>query len=394
MKVARLTEGCLQNKKGHFKSVHYRTKFSQNLYDQEDLFIIRSYDSWLVRLLKRKKSVIQSKSEEYQSVKYNNIWVPFTVIDYILVQYLKFIPIVKIIFLNIHIPKFKKYDVVITHSSETGRLALKLNSRYRIPFVSFFHGSDIHTIPFNNNNNFRLVKRILQISSSSIFVSNKLMEDSKKINSSADIKRFVIYNGVSSDFYKYSSECRKDLRRRFNPESKKIVAFVGNLVPVKNINILPVMFESIKNKYNGAIEFWIVGSGNLLYKLKIDSAAKNLDVKYFGSVDPSEMPDIMNMIDLLVIPSVNEGLPNVALEAIMSGVMVIGSDVGGISEAIGKENTFILDDDFVELISAKASRLLINPSSYISSFEKNNFSWIKASESEFGIISKIVMNIN
>jgi len=74
------------------------------------------------------------------------------------------------------------------------------------------------------------------------------------------------------------------------------------------------------------------------------------------------MPELINCMDLIVLPSKNEGLPSVALESLACGVPMIGSDVGGISEAIGIENVVPLDADFVDNFSKLAVKRLTEPS--------------------------------
>ena len=61
-------------------------------------------------------------------------------------------------------------------------------------------------------------------------------------------------------------------------------------------------------------------------------------ISFFGNQPSSVMPDIMNCIDVLVLPSLNEGLPLVCAEALSCGAAVVGSDVGGIAEVIGSDN--------------------------------------------------------
>ena len=70
------------------------------------------------------------------------------------------------------------------------------------------------------------------------------------------------------------------------------------------------------------------------------------------------MPALMNCVDVLVLPSFNEGLPLVCAEALRCGANVVGSDVGGIAEVIGKDNVVPLGDDFVPQIARKIVAML------------------------------------
>ena len=69
-------------------------------------------------------------------------------------------------------------------------------------------------------------------------------------------------------------------------------------------------------------------------------------IRFFGNQPSSAMPDIMNCIDVLVLPSLNEGLPLVCAEALNCGAAVVGSDVGGIAEIIGQDYVVPLGDSF------------------------------------------------
>lgn len=88
------------------------------------------------------------------------------------------------------------------------------------------------------------------------------------------------------------------------------------------------------------------------------------------------MPDIFNCMDLLLLPSLNEGLPRVALEAQAFGVHVIGSNRGGIPEAIEHNNSFDLNDDFVSAVTAKVCEILTG--NQIAPELPNKFSWDNA----------------
>ena len=91
------------------------------------------------------------------------------------------------------------------------------------------------------------------------------------------------------------------------------------------------------------------------------------------------MPGIMNCIDVLVLPSLNEGLPLVCAEALRCGANVVGSDVGGIAEVIGRGNVVPLGEGFEKNMAEKIVHMLLDkPSQPLPSY----ISWEKTSEIE------------
>ena len=179
-------------------------------------------------------------------------------------------------------------------------------------------------------------------------MSRALLESSSYI--CADACKRVLYNGVSEVFVRFPEQDRLSLRARFGvDDNSKVVAFVGNLVAVKNVTVLRPLFRAIRAGYDGALQFWIVGDGKLHDKVVPAMLADDMiDVRFWGNVPSGQMPSLMNCIDLLVLPSLNEGLPLVTVEALKCGAAVVGSDAGGIPEVIGHDCTVPLGPSFVE----------------------------------------------
>lgn len=81
-------------------------------------------------------------------------------------------------------------------------------------------------------------------------------------------------------------------------------------------------------------------------------------ISFLGNVEAEDMPALMNCVDVLVLPSLNEGLPLVCAEALKCGANVVGSDVGGIAEVIGHQNVVPHGPDFVSQFAQKVVSML------------------------------------
>ena len=86
--------------------------------------------------------------------------------------------------------------------------------------------------------------------------------------------------------------------------------------------------------------------------------AKGVKCHFTGKVPPEEIPDLLNCVDLLVLPSSLEGLPLVVIEALSCGAHVVATNVIGTAEAVGLENAIDLGENFVDRFTTRAIQLL------------------------------------
>ena len=111
-----------------------------------------------------------------------------------------------------------------------------------------------------------------------------------------------------------------------------VVLFVGRLAAQKNI---PLLFEAL-TRFDAASRpvLLLAGSGPLRAELEAKAAEAGLgaDAVFIG--DRSDIGDVMQATDLVVLPSHDEGMSNVVLEAMAAGCAVVASDVGGNPEVI------------------------------------------------------------
>lgn len=280
---------------------------------------------------------------------------------------------------------FKNYDAIIAHSNDAAIIADNVKQKYGIPYFVTWHGSDIHSRPFIDE--FAITKTISAIENANcnFFVSNSLLRESDKLTLKGE--KVVIYNGINSCFYKYDNAKLEDLKSKYNPQNKKIVTFVGNFLPIKNADLLPDIFLKISKEYKDRIEFWIIGDGPL--KIEIQHKIENykLDCVLWGRKTPSEISDFLNLTDVFILPSKNEGLPLVILESLACGANAVGSNVGGIIELLGKDFCVDISETFVDDFADKVVSVLETP---ITQPYPGNCTWTKIVQKEYEIYKKVL----
>lgn len=393
IKLAIFSCGDLSNMKGVMNYVHEKAHRLMGIDELScDVFVIQSvqsrFFSFLVNGCKPsvffRKKKIKDTTTIFDNVVYHNLWHTYTLWDNIINTKVLKRP-QGFFFSRRCANRLKHYDIIATHDISCHFIAEKLHKTHGIPYVATWHGSDINLADKNGQRHLYYVQHAIEMASCNLFVSKALLDASKRITNKG--RKEVIYTGPSAIFVKYPQDKKLELRTKYHVENKKVVAFVGNLFPIKNVMVLPDIFNRVDELSNEPVEFWVVGDGKLEGCLKDSLVKTKVSFKMLGKKRPAEMPEIMNIIDVLVLPSLNEGLPLVTLEAMKCGAHVVGSDVGGISEAIGKENVFKLEDCFVENISKRIAYYLNNESSVSYPIA---FSWDMAIEKETSIYKQIL----
>ena len=380
-RVAVIFESSPFDRKGLFNAVHNRVKGIIDSGNCEvDVYCIQSVDNAFTSKVRHRVQVPIVKCVDIEGVHYNMLWYRFSILDSILFDHMAMRPLFFRRFMKKTIEVLSGYDVILAHSFVGGLIAKEVSSAYGTQYFVTWHGSDVHTHPFNNSLQLKETRAIMKNATCNFFVSRALMTTSFSISDDESIRREVIYNGVSADFYKYDADQRCRLRAKYGVEDVRVVAFAGNLCKVKNVRTLIPIFERLSMVYKGEVQYWIIGDGKLRSEVEVDIRQSGLqNVRMWGNVSPEVMPELMNCMDVLILPSLNEGLSLVCLEAINCGVNVVGSDVGGTAEIVGKDNVVSLGDGFVDGMAEKISHLLVCPTAQVVPSE---MSWTAAALKE------------
>jgi sugar transferase (PEP-CTERM/EpsH1 system associated) len=113
-----------------------------------------------------------------------------------------------------------------------------------------------------------------------------------------------------------------------------VVGTVGRLTGVKDQASLLQAFAQLKPTAQQPLRLVLVGDGPLRQDLQSQAANLGIaDATWFAG-DRTDVPELMQQMDLFVLPSLNEGISNTLLEAMATGLPLLASRVGGNPELI------------------------------------------------------------
>ncbi len=358
MKIAVIFESSPFDRKGLFNAVHERVR---HLLAEGgctiDAYCVHSRDNAFTRKVRHTPETPSVDHVTIDGIRYEMMWYRFSVVDHVLVEKMHRRPLLFKSLVRRVVDRLQGYDVLIGHSFTGSYIAYKAHCIYGTVFFANWHGSDVHTHPWRLPMMLEDTRQIMKNAACNFFVSKALKDFSDKIV--ADAPKEVLYNGVSDSFVRFSDAERAAVRKRFGvTEGDKSVSFAGSLVSVKNVRVLAPLFRKISERFDGSVKFLIAGDGKLRSSVESDMSAAGFDVSFLGNLGPEEMPAFMNSTDVLVLPSLNEGLPLVCAEALRCGANAAGSDVGGIPEVIGAENVFPLGPGFADALADRVVQML------------------------------------
>ncbi|MDX1737169.1 MAG: glycosyltransferase [Alphaproteobacteria bacterium] len=240
--------------------------------------------------------------------------------------------------------QIKKPDIIHAHFAySTGVVAAMLKKNLGIPYILTLHGDDVTEYPHRSKRGLSLFKFALANADKVFAVSPSLAEKSKTLY---DREIEIIPNGLNKKWM-VQPQPKEEIRKKLGLDNKRLVIlFVGNLTIEKGI---PVLREALKSIDQNQILPVFIGDGP--EKVKLQSELSNCMT--LGVLPHDQIAYWMQASDILVLPSLHEGLGQVVVEAGFIGLPVIGSNTGGISDLL-KENrgTLIEPNNIYQLTQA------------------------------------------
>jgi len=178
--------------------------------------------------------------------------------------------------------------------------------------------------------NWIIGKKIINTADKCIAITQKERSDFYSYGVS-DKRIISIPNGINIEDYKYKDD---DLFRKKYKLNKKIILFLGRLNHIKGPDILLKAFIGLKEKVKGYQLLMIGPDEGMLYEMKknIEKSDNLNDIIFAGYVGGIEKSMAYHAADLVVIPSRQEAMSIVVLEAGITGTPVVITDQCGFDE--------------------------------------------------------------
>ena len=173
-----------------------------------------------------------------------------------------------------------------------------------------------------------------------------------------------VYNGV--DINRFNENDAKPLSLlpiEFRDPKLLLIGTVGRLDPVKDqLTLVQSFIHLVKTQpeLSHKVRLVIVGSGVLMSSLQILTQDADIEHLVWFAGERHDVADIMQTLDLFVLPSINEGISNTILEAMASALPVIATKVGGNPELVidGQTGYLVLKQDPIAMAAAFEHYLL------------------------------------
>jgi len=209
-----------------------------------------------------------------------------------------------------------------------------------------------------------------------------------------------IYNGVDQSLFMPGEKPIGVVPEGFLAGDPIVVGTVGRLAEVKDQTTLIRAFAAVSGSLSQDVlppRLIIVGDGPLRSRLEQLVAELGIDRYTWITGDRSDIPDILRLFDLFVLPSLGEGISNTILEAMATGLPIVATNVGGTPELVEHGvNGYLAESGDVDqlgshisrLLKSKAQRKMMGQASL--DLVRNRFDWKRTVDAYLGVYDELL----
>jgi len=204
----------------------------------------------------------------------------------------------------------------------------------------------------------KLGERFLAKKTDLIIANTTAAKNAMVRNKISQQKIRVIHNGIDPKIY-YLTANKEQIRQELSlPQHKLLIGTVGRMEPQKNHTMFVEVARKILGKRSN-VHFVMIGDGELRRDIEGLISRYGLSEVFTLTGQRQDVPRLLKALDIFVLTSLWEGLPNVIMEAMCARLPVISTNVGGVSELITDgENGFLVYPTDVESMVNALERLI------------------------------------
>jgi len=241
--------------------------------------------------------------------------------------------------------KKEKFDIVHTHTTKAGFLGRIAGWLAGIPTIIYMpHGHVFYGYFGLLMSKIAItLERFVAYLTSKVMVMTELEKrDLIAFNITTPDKIIVINSGLELENYKEVVVDVQSIKDELHiEEDVSVIGMIGRLEPVKGpgylIEAARMVIEQLPR-----VKFLVVGDGSL--RNDLESQCEELGVlnEFIFTGWKEDVHSILSILDILVLPSINEAVGRVLIEAGACGIPVVATHVGGVPEIVRDDQTGIL----------------------------------------------------
>ncbi|MBS0261723.1 MAG: glycosyltransferase family 4 protein [Planctomycetes bacterium] len=257
-------------------------------------------------------------------------------------------------------------EVVHTHSSKAGVLGRAASWKLKIPTVHTIHGSPFH--PYQSRLAYEVYRRAEKWAAARcdklVSVCNAMTDQYVAAGVAPREKFVTVYSGMDVEPFLNPPRARDVVRQELGFAADDIVVGkIARLFELKGHADIIVAARQVVDR-NPHVRFLFVGDGSLRNQLEQQISEAGLTGRFVftGLVPPTQVPELIGAMDIVVHASLREGLARVLPQGLIAGKPVVSYDVDGAREVcIPQETGCLLPAQDLEQLAAALVMLADHP---------------------------------
>jgi len=256
-------------------------------------------------------------------------------------------------------------DIIHAHFAVPGGASAAVASLLtHTPYIITVHGGDVPGgAPEKTKKWFRFIlpfTRLIWKKADKIITVSQQSRQLAQTHYPVNIK--VIPNGIDTARY---------LRTSLKIHDPPYITYIGRFSPEKNAQLVPKILSHL---YDLRWKCVMVGDGPQMSRVQtlITNYKLNDRIKLPGWLNPQEVDELLLKCDILLMPSLREGMPMVGLQGLASGSALVMSNVGACPDMVDLEKNGFLIEAGNEEEYAHALRTLLSDPKILKQYKKSS----------------------